>query len=134
MRDGNLNVLLGLGELSAHIQHLVFIISEAIYPFRKIWTTVDMVIFHSLNYGTIFMSMGNLHFSRKYWFQTFQMPIPDRLTSPKGFSVNKQACTKLNCQIFQSLLDQINVIHVHIIRFTPEERLYAYYHSMDLFR
>lgn len=45
MRDGNLNVLLGLGELSAYMQHLVYIISETIYPFWKIWTTVDMVIF-----------------------------------------------------------------------------------------
>lgn len=76
--------------------------------------------------------MGNLHFSREYWFQTFQMPIPDRLTSPKGFSVNKQACTKLNCQFFQSLLDQINVIQVHIIRLTPEELLYPFDGSLSL--
>lgn len=76
--------------------------------------------------------MGNLHFSREYWFQTFQMPIPDRLTSSKGFSVNKQACTKLNCQFFQSLLDQINVIQVHIIRLTPEEWLYPFDGSLSL--
>lgn len=75
-----------------------------------------------------FKSMGNLHFSREYWFQ----PIPDRLTSPKGFSVNKQACTKLNCQFFQSLLDQINVIQVHIIRLTPEEWLYPFDGSLSL--
>lgn len=98
---------------------------------KHIHTEIDNAI-HRLNYGTIFKSMGNLHFSREYWFQTFQMPIPDRLTSPKGFSVNKQACTKLNCQFFQSLLDQINVIQVHIIRLTPEELLYPFDGSLSL--
>lgn len=98
---------------------------------KHIHTEIDNAI-HRLNYGTIFKSMGNLHFSREYWFQTFQMPIPDRLTSPKGFSVNKQACTKLNCQFFQSLLDQINVIQVHIIRLTPEEWLYPFDGSLSL--
>lgn len=98
---------------------------------KHIHTEIDNAI-HRLNYGTIFKSMGNLHFSREYWFQTFQMPIPDRLTSPKGFSVNKQACTKLNCQFFQSLLDQINVIQVHIIRLTPEEWLCPFDGSLSL--
>lgn len=98
---------------------------------KHIHTEIDNAI-HRLNYGTIFKSMGNLHFSREYWFQTFQMPIPDRLTSSKGFSVNKQACTKLNCQFFQSLLDQINVIQVHIIRLTPEEWLYPFDGSLSL--
>lgn len=98
---------------------------------KHIHTEIDNAI-HRLNYGTIFKSMGNLHFSREYWFQTFQMPIPDRLTSPKGFSVNKQACTKLNCQFFQSLLDQVNVIQVHIIRLTPEEWLYPFDGSLSL--
>lgn len=98
---------------------------------KHIHTEIDNAI-HRLNYGTIFKSMGNLHFSREYWFQTFQMPIPDRLTSPKGFSVNKQACTKLNCQFFQSLPDQINVIQVHIIRLTPEEWLYPFDGSLSL--
>lgn len=78
---------------------------------KHVHTEIDNAI-HRLNYGTIFKSMGNLHFSREYWLQTFQIPIPDRITYPKGFSVNKQACTKLNCQFFQSLLDQIHGIQV----------------------
>lgn len=112
-----LDVMIGFGQKRWYLFYIrilvcLFKTTNALSTSAKhVHTEIDNAI-HRLNYGTIFKSMGNLHFSREYWFQTFRIPIPDRLTSPKGFSVNKQACTKLNCQFFHSLLDQINGIQV----------------------
>lgn len=38
---------------------------------KHVHTAIDNAT-HRLNYGTIFKSMGNLHFSREYWLQTFR--------------------------------------------------------------
>lgn len=56
--------------------------------------------------------MGNLHISGEYWLQTYQIYLPNQITKPKGFfvHVNKQSCSKLNCQFLQSLLNQIHGI------------------------
>lgn len=56
--------------------------------------------------------MGNLHISSEYWLQTYQISLPNQITKPKSFFVNKQSCSKLNCQFLQSLLNQIHGIQV----------------------
>lgn len=80
-------------------------------PAKHVITEIDNAI-HRLNYGTIFKSMGNLHISSEYWLQTYQISLPDQIPKPKGFIVNKQSCSKLNCQFLQSLLNQIHGIQV----------------------
>lgn len=112
-----LNVFLGLGQwhwIPFCIVTLVCLIpvSNAIPASTKqINMEIDNVI-HRLNYGTLFKSMGNLHLSREYWYQTFKIPIPGQISVPKGFSINKQSCSHHNCNFFQSLLTQIHKIQV----------------------
>ncbi|XP_061184407.1 uncharacterized protein LOC133192412 [Saccostrea echinata] len=113
-----LNVFVGFGQwrwVPFYICALVCLLPKtttAISSSKHIIMDIDNAI-HRLNYGTIFKSMGNIHISKEFWLQTYKIPIPAQIPSPKGFSKLKVLATKVRLSFNKNRNDAPHILQLN---------------------